>query len=153
MSVRVPAAEPPTPERLALAPHLELPPEPASVAKARAFLAEHVPDEGDVKDAAVLLTSELATNVVLHARTPMDVAVLADDDTIVLAVTDGSDTLPPGADTVAGPVAPGPPAEGGRGLRLVDLLATDWGVIARTSGKTIWCLLTRSRGARRPAAH
>jgi anti-sigma regulatory factor (Ser/Thr protein kinase) len=127
------------PARLDAASHLALPPEPASVARARAFLAQHVPPDGVAREAAELLVSELATNVVLHARTAMDVAVATQDDQVIVAVTDGSDALPRGVGAARG--AAGPP-ESGRGMFLLDQLATDWGVAPRAKGKTIWFVVT-----------
>jgi anti-sigma regulatory factor (Ser/Thr protein kinase) len=130
----------PVPAPLADAPHLRLPPEPASVAKARAFLAEHCPYDGETRETAELLVSELATNVVLHARTQMVVAVAAGNGRVVLAVTDGSDQLPAGP-TRPDAAATDQQAESGRGLVLLRQLATEWGVAAHANGKTVWCLV------------
>ena len=62
---------------------ITLPPEPASVPAARQFVREFLADEGvDAVLAlpAVLLTSELVTNGVIHAHTDLDLrAKLAND--------------------------------------------------------------------------
>lgn len=120
---------------------LRLAPEPASAAKARAFVVEHCPYDGSVRDAARLLVSELVTNVVLHARTPMTVGIASGDGAVLVTVTDDNEQLPPI------PVDPERPAdtsaEGGRGLTLLRLLAADYGVIRRAGGKTVWTLLRR----------
>ena len=140
-------ATPPTSERLAGAPHLRLAPEPASPARARAFVTRNCPFEGDVREAARLLVSELATNVVLHARTPMDIALLAEDDRLVIAVSDASHEVPRPFAT-AGDAAPPTEirldegsAEHGRGLAMLDQLPADWGIVRHASGKTVWCVL------------
>ncbi|MFL6138693.1 MAG: ATP-binding protein [Frankiaceae bacterium] len=128
------------PVRLDAASHLQLPPEPASVARARAFVTENCPYDGTVCEAAELLTSELTTNVVLHARTSMDVAVTARDGTVIVAVTDGSEAMPSGWGQAAS--APAAPPESGRGLLLLDRLAAEWGIAPRAKGKTIWFVVS-----------
>src|SRR5438094_6457272 len=51
--------------------HLALDAEPRASALARAFVKESVPaDDEDLASDVALLTSELVTNAVLHARTP-----------------------------------------------------------------------------------
>src|SRR3954454_1892435 len=47
--------------------HLELPPTPVAAGRARAFVSKHA-GAGDV---VLLLTSEIVTNAVLHARTDL----------------------------------------------------------------------------------
>lgn len=120
---------------------LQLAPEPASAAKARAFVVEHCPYDGHVRDAAKLLVSELVTNVVLHARTPMTVGIASADGAVLVTVTDGDARLPPI------PTEPGRPsevpAESGRGLTLLRMLSADFGVTPDGDGKTVWTLLRR----------
>src|ERR1700709_213475 len=76
--------------------------------------------EDDVRDTAELLTSELVTNALLHAGTDMTVHVELHDSVVRVAVDDGS--------------ANGPRVRryddaslGGRGLPLVQTLASRWG--------------------------
>src|SRR5687768_17144757 len=65
---------------------LELPPRPRSVAQARAFVANlDLPLEDDGMAVLVLLTSELVTNSVLHARTRVDLCVTVTDAAVVVA--------------------------------------------------------------------
>jgi anti-sigma regulatory factor (Ser/Thr protein kinase) len=92
----------------------------------------------DLCPVAVLLTSELVTNVVQHAATPVDVAVSWDEPTLRVEVSDGSSILPAIADTVAG--------GGGRGLLIVSRLARHWGVTPRGVGKAVWFTVDRSVG-------
>jgi anti-sigma regulatory factor (Ser/Thr protein kinase) len=105
----------------------------AAVAEARAFVATALRRwdlEGLVADAE-LLTSELVTNAVLHARSDIVVSVAVADGSAEIGVTDES-AVPPAPRTAA------ESAESGRGLRLVDRLAVDWGVAHLGAGKQVW---------------
>ena len=84
-----------------------------------------------------VLISELAGNVVRHAGTLFTVTVAWDGLTLMAEVSDAS-PLPPRP-----PVAAHPEDEGGRGLLLVDAIATDWGVELNRHGKTVWLSLRR----------
>jgi anti-sigma regulatory factor (Ser/Thr protein kinase) len=108
----------------------------AMVAEARAFVAGTLRRwdlEALVVDAE-LLTSELVTNAVLHARSDVTVSVAVADGTAEIGVTDASAEAPTPRWATAG-------AEGGRGLRLVDRVAADWGVAYLGTGKQVWCRL------------
>ncbi len=89
----------------------------------------------DVTDTAALLTSELVTNAVRHARGPMHLAVALAHERLVVTVYD-ADPAPPQ------PQSSGPRQVGGRGLTLVEKLSEDWGY-RRTSdsGKAVWFAL------------
>ncbi|MEU6226329.1 ATP-binding protein [Streptomyces sp. NPDC047042] len=88
-------------------------------------------------DTVVLLVAELAANSVLHGRVPgRDFALfLSHDDrqgVLRIEVTDTHPALPVRR-------APGLEEDRGRGLLLVDALATCWGVSERPGpGKTVW---------------
>src|SRR5437588_846609 len=74
---------------------LTLAPERASVGIARRHLRDALATRGvpaDVVDDAVLATSELVTNAVLHARTPLTVLVDANHHSVRVGVRDGDDT-------------------------------------------------------------
>lgn len=88
-----------------------------------------------VCDVARLLTSELVTNGVLHAGTPLLLRARAFGGSIVVGLTDGSDRLPQ-------PNLKHSQRTGGRGLALIDALATRWGWVDDARGKTVWFLLT-----------
>lgn len=105
--------------------------------RARAFLTEQLGTWGctERRDVAVLLVSELVTNGVLHAGTPVGVAAGFDGDTLAVAVTDG---VPGGIDGGPWPDRHPRGAPSGRGLRIVDSLADDWGVSVHDQGKTVW---------------
>ncbi|CAL9519497.1 hypothetical protein SUDANB176_03822 [Streptomyces sp. enrichment culture] len=120
--------------------------EPERVADARQQLRELLhdwPDE-DQKDSAVLLLSEMLTNVLVHTDTD---ALLVTDVTgepgerqIRVEVTDTGDDLPHKR-------RPGEMASSGRGLMLIELLADAWGVAPRGEGKSIWFELYETDGA------
>lgn len=98
----------------------------------------------EVLDEALLLTTELVTNAVVHAGTDLTVEITADGDGLTITVLD----------TLAGPlVGPGNATlddERGRGLLLVDRLASRWGTIHHPAGKGVWFRLDRRGTAREP---
>lgn len=73
-----------------------LAPEPHAAASARAFLRERFTDWGleELIPDAELALSELVTNAVLHAGTPLEVSISASGGTVELAVHDGDTRLP-----------------------------------------------------------
>jgi serine phosphatase RsbU (regulator of sigma subunit)/anti-sigma regulatory factor (Ser/Thr protein kinase) len=110
-------------------------------------------DVPDFADDVVLLTSELCENAVLHAGTAFDLAVVADDDEVTVAVTDRG----PGAlELHLAEPRPryGRAATHGRGLSLIAQLATTWGTRHDADGQhTVWFTLARRPGsAAEPAA-
>jgi anti-sigma regulatory factor (Ser/Thr protein kinase) len=101
----------------------------------RRFVAEtlrgwDVPEP--VVDIAVLVTSELVANAVNHAPPPGHLQVRADGERVRIEVSDSSEREPR-------MVQPGAAAAGGRGLLLIDRLASRWGWDARPPGKVVWC--------------
>jgi anti-sigma regulatory factor (Ser/Thr protein kinase) len=109
------------------------PPEPASVRAARRWLAAALSDRGleSASDAAASLVSELATNCVIHARTPFTVDVAQQGDVVRVSVSDSSPVQ-------ARMRSYGLDSTTGRGLRLVASLASTWGVEGDRGGKTVW---------------
>lgn len=112
---------------------VSLPAAAKSPAQARAFVARHLDDWGLADDGDVLLAvSELVTNALLHARTAMTVRVAAENDDVVrVDVTDGSAVAPRGRRFTV-------ESGTGRGLRLLDSIAEEWGVTTVNGGKTVW---------------
>jgi serine phosphatase RsbU (regulator of sigma subunit) len=104
-------------------------------------------DGPEFVDDVVLLASELCENAVLHAGTAFDLAVMADDDEVTVAVTDRG----PGALELhlAEPRQRyGRAATHGRGLFLIARLATNWGTRHETDGQhTVWFTLARRPGS------
>ena len=93
----------------------------------------------DVLDEALLLVTELVTNAVVHAGTELELQVAVGTGSLRVEVTDRS----PGALPSAGD-APSETREGGRGIFLLDALATEWGTRHFKNGKSIWFELGRS---------
>lgn len=147
-----------------------LPPRPRSVPEARSLLQECLTEWGltEQLDDAQLTLSELVTNAVLHGRPPVRVEVGCVDGSLELAVVDADPTLPvvrPHRDDLgqdldhvlgveagldgsaeerdprldvgaAGSIA------GGRGLLLVEALASRWGSTpVPGGGKAVWLQL------------
>ncbi len=112
---------------------LELAPESSSVATARHFVAAELSlrNLDRLVDVAVLLVSELVTNAVHHAGGPVRLQLAVDTDTVRVDVGDEVPDLP-----LAAP-ADGF-AQGGRGLLIVEALASRWGVEAMLPGKRVW---------------
>ncbi|MER5888973.1 SpoIIE family protein phosphatase [Streptomyces sp. NPDC001941] len=110
-----------------------------SVAAARAFVRDTLQGWGytDVVDDAVVLTSELVTNAVIHAGTAADVLCLRMDDGVRVEV---ADRYPEREIPVQGTGrSPGSPdRENGRGLLLCAALATRWGVEYSSTQKQVW---------------
>ena len=111
-----------------------LPAEPVSVAAARNFVQQHLleHDLRSLVDDARLVVSELATNAIMHARTPFVVTLFRLDGSVTLAVSDGSPEAPTSTMLLV-------LAEDGRGLWIVDHLSDEWGVkMLEDGGKTAW---------------
>ena len=113
---------------------LTLPPELPSVRAARHFVQARCKDAGlsaECCDDALLLTSELVTNAVLHGRSEVCVEVTSTAELVRIAVLDENSRHP----TV---VTEDPDALDGRGLALVAAVAARWGVDDRPMGKSVW---------------
>ena len=109
---------------------------PASPRLARAavrdYSAEHGLD-GPVVDAALLITSELVSNAVMHGRAPITLCLEQRGYTALrVEVCDGDDAIDP----VDG-VRSGALTTSGRGLAIVTEFATDWHVERRADGKSV----------------
>ena len=97
-------------------------------------------DLDDLRADAELLVSELVTNAVLHGRSGVTLTVAVADGVLEVGVTDRSPMLP---SPRTGDIGDAPwRAEGGRGLRMVDRLADEWGVAALPDGKQVWFRLS-----------
>jgi anti-sigma regulatory factor (Ser/Thr protein kinase) len=110
----------------------ELPPTPDSVPVARALVhdvTDRLPRRA--REAAELVTSELATNSVVHAGTPFTVFAAVDEDTVEVVVSDRAGWATTSDETPSA----------GRGLLLVGLLATEWAAEIENGGKRVWARL------------
>jgi anti-sigma regulatory factor (Ser/Thr protein kinase) len=107
---------------------------PTSAGQARRFVESVLTEAGQegLVYTATMLVSELVANAVLHTRTPIDVVVDPSGERVRIEVYDGSAQLPVRKhySSLSGT---------GRGLLLVERMATDWGAERTPSGKVVWC--------------
>ena len=113
-----------------------LPGDVTTPASARRFVRaalESVEADPVVVETAELLTDELVTNAVVHAHSKGYLFIRAAKGVVRVEVSDPDDHLPSMA-------VPDDDALGGRGLVIVNGLASAWGVerAADGSGKTVW---------------
>jgi serine/threonine-protein kinase RsbW len=111
-----------------------LPNDLRSPSVARSLLREVLVDAPiEAREAAQVLVSEMVTNVVLHTTSilTMQVDPVRPDGGIRVMVEDASPDRPQ-------PRAPEPDATDGRGLWLINEMATSWGWERTTTGKRIW---------------
>ena len=94
---------------------------------------------GEIADDAALIVTELVANAVQHARTSCTVTVTLRDRYLHLAVRDGS-PRPPRRVTADSDL------ESGRGMLIVEGIATAWGVVDTLGGKVVWATLRPRRG-------
>ena len=106
--------------------------DPASASYARHFVGSVLESHGVDSLDARLLTSELATNAVMHGRTDFTVKVALWDERVRVEVRDSNQRLPRTGHGL--PVD----ATSGRGLPLVDAVAPAWGVESLAEGKAVW---------------
>ena len=92
---------------------------------------ESVEADPVVIETAELLTDELVTNAIVHAHSKSYLFIRAATGVVRVEVTDPDDRLPSLA-------APNTNAPGGRGLVIVNGLASAWGVERIGAGKTVW---------------
>jgi anti-sigma regulatory factor (Ser/Thr protein kinase) len=114
-----------------------LPPTPAAVTLARKFcrqLLETWRVGPTVLDEVEVVVSELVTNAVRHSDDPIEVSLECPPNVIRVEVTDSSHRMPVTRD--ANPTYE--PTEG-RGLVIVQSLASRWGIESEGLGKTVWC--------------
>jgi anti-sigma regulatory factor (Ser/Thr protein kinase) len=120
---------------------LILTPEPASVPAARRFVASLDFVRRSDPEKLALLTAEVVTNAILHARTPLKLeAVEVAGRGIRVSVTDGNSNPPTKKDY-------GPSSPTGRGLHIVDAMSDRWGFDQSEAGKTVWFELVDSEAS------
>jgi anti-sigma regulatory factor (Ser/Thr protein kinase) len=108
--------------------------EPEQVAEARRLVADYLRDRGEEDgEVAVLLTSELVTNAILHGLAPLELRAHAAGSGLRVEVYDHDPTTPPVLRHDFDLTEPG-----GRGLQLVDTLADRWGWAENDHGKVVW---------------
>ena len=123
-----------------------LPCVPSSVAVARGRIGAELRQAGlpatAVADAA-LVTSELLSNAILHARPLPDACIrvswILSATAVEIIVSDGGSATRPRA------ARPSLSSIGGRGLGIVEHLCTSWGVRADGRGTSVWAVVPASR--------
>ena len=118
---------------------ISLAPVAASARSARRCMSRALDDahvERDVIDTVVLLTSEVVTNAVLHARSPIEVTVEIGSHLVRVHVSDHLPGLRDEADRSR---------HGGRGFVLLAGMASHWGISqsAYAPGKSVWFEVAR----------
>jgi anti-sigma regulatory factor (Ser/Thr protein kinase) len=119
---------------------LTIPGRPEHVCEARGFVAKALGELHPNLDNAVLLTSELVTNAVMHSNShchggTITVLIMeAAGDVRIEVADEGSDLSAP---IVRGDVY----ASDGHGLFLVRALSDQWGYLRQAKGTTVWFLL------------
>jgi anti-sigma regulatory factor (Ser/Thr protein kinase) len=106
----------------------------ASVGASRKFVAGTLADvPEDIRESAVLMMSELATNAVVHALTGFEVCIERTATQVRVEVADVGEGEP----RLRSPSSSEPH---GRGLRIVEELSDEWGMVESDdhSGKTVW---------------
>ncbi len=119
----------------------ELPADPRSASQARRIVASALAQGGheSLVDVATLLVSEVVTNAILHAGTPIRLHCSWTSSCVRIEVHDRSAVLPSIRHY-------DPEATTGRGLALVAELATGWGIETGRDGKNLWFELGAERG-------
>ncbi|MER5253523.1 SpoIIE family protein phosphatase [Streptomyces sp. NPDC002855] len=115
--------------------------DPSEVSRARDLVREqlHAWSRDALSETAELLVSELVTNAVRHSRgRRVELRLVRSGATLICEVEDDDHTLP----TL---LSAGPGDEFGRGLRIVSVLAKEWGTSRTASGKTVWFELVPPR--------
>ncbi|MGH3684294.1 MAG: SpoIIE family protein phosphatase [Pseudonocardiaceae bacterium] len=134
-----------------LAHRVRLPADDRSPMLARRMLRTALHNAGldDLIDDAVLLTSELCENAVLHAGTDYELLIELSESELTVTVLDhGLTALELHRATPRSPTDRA--ATHGRGLLLVESIATAWGTRHDASGHQVWFILRH--GPAEPAA-
>lgn len=111
-----------------------LEPELTSVRHARSLIRDPLKGWGleDLIDSSELLVSELVTNAIRYANGEILLRLILEPDYLTCEVHDSSPALPR-------VLQADKDAENGRGLHVVSLMASRWGVRRTPGGKVVWC--------------
>ena len=124
---------------------VHLPDDTTAPGRARRFLRDALAawEMGeDMQEAAELCVSELVTNAVIHTATSVELTAELDDDRLTVLVRDGG-----GTGTVRRSGDQGDPlVVSGRGLTLVDAVASAWAAEHGADGTTVWFEIDRPAG-------
>ncbi|MFY1634775.1 ATP-binding protein [Solwaraspora sp. WMMB335] len=119
--------------------HEYLPPRAQSPAQARRLIGTACRSWqlAALADEAKVIGSELVSNAVEHAGTELDVTATRQAGAIRISVRDRSPRLP----TPVSRSMPAAAARRGRGLAIIEALASDWGYAGLAEGKAVWAAL------------
>jgi PAS domain S-box-containing protein len=114
-----------------------LPSSPSSAREARGLLRDalHREQRDEWSDAGELAVSEIVTNALVHAGTPLHMQVFVNDTVVRVEVADESTHLPFRRDYSS-------TASTGRGLKMLQEVVDSWGADPRANGKVVWFELT-----------
>ena len=124
-----------------------LPALPSSAGEARRLLRDAMPEETSEEstDAAALALSEIVTNALVHAGTPMRLRVILAPSAVRVELADGSARLPL-------PREYSRAAGTGRGLHMVTEIVDEWGAHHDEDGKVVWFEIADPEPSREPSA-
>lgn len=110
-------------------------PRPESAAEAREFVSSAVRETTIDHDDALLLTSELVNNAIVHAKSDFEVRVSIEDaEAVRIDVVNHAPQLLL--------LAREPSDESGRGLAILDAIASAWGFERQADVKSVWFQLS-----------
>jgi Histidine kinase-like ATPase domain len=106
---------------------------PDSVPQARKFVDQVLRDApDDVRDAVILMVSELASNCIRHTSSDFELTISQTGGEIRVEASDLEGDEPRMR-------TPAPSDPSGRGLQIIDMFATAWGHESGPGkGKTVW---------------
>jgi anti-sigma regulatory factor (Ser/Thr protein kinase) len=119
---------------------LQLPASVTSAREARAFTRATLTrwDHADLADDAALVVTELVTNAVTHAGSSCELRLVIGPHSLRIEVADGGSGTPD-------PLPPSATRNHGRGLHMIDAVASAWGVQPEAGGgKLVWAELRRA---------
>jgi anti-sigma regulatory factor (Ser/Thr protein kinase) len=106
----------------------------AAIVDARRMVVEQLRDWGiaeELIDEIALTAHELVANAFVHAVPPVDLRIIHAGSELIVEVDDRSPDRPQRRYSE-------PDAEHGRGLQVVEALATQWGSRLHPTTKTVW---------------
>ncbi|WP_235030682.1 ATP-binding protein [Nonomuraea solani] len=113
------------------------------MSEARGLVTTVLGRDHPLYDDVVLLTSELATNAILHTRSgaggSFTVTVISSETAVRVLVTDAGSDGPPCVCRTS------PQSTSGRGLPLIEALSHRWGFTRQDGSTTVWFELLQER--------
>jgi len=115
------------------------PHQPESVPAARRFATGVLRGaSAETLEAVELMVSELATNCIRHTDSGFELTITRTGTDIRVSATDGAGGTPEMR-------SPKPTDPSGRGLKIIDMLSSEWGVEQSAgAGKTVWFTVPES---------